>query len=497
LVDGECVNCKDLGQGSFDNQCVDCGTVLEGSAPNPDTAQCKCPPNQMPSVDGTKCENSTGLPLPDVCEIGQGLVDNECKDCKDLGQGSFDNQCVQCNDVLEGSAPDEITAECKCPEGQVPSEDGTKCEDFDPDFGFCPTGQFLNETSGECQRPNLLRPPKPPLPDVCEIGQGLVNGICVNCNETGEGSLDNKCVECGTVLEGSAPNPDTAECECPPNQIPSVDGTKCEVEPDTGTDPPSCLGGAPWYAVEERQDDEWCNKNCCAPGCEVESGCCSYENGVSTGGSYDGVHEVCWDENPDPQKFPDWYHGCALCPGFDAGSQEKECLEGQGWIDDPKNCVDCNDVLKNSFPNAETGECECRINQIPNDDGTECIWDPNAPFDSSSKNGSDGNTDCTDPTDCSEEDPTEMPSATLDMPSLLGSDSGSDAAAEETPSTTDRPSLPGSDSALDAAAEETPSTTGTPPLPGSDTPTVDAKETPSTTATPPLPGSDTPTVDAN
>jgi len=621
----------------------------------------------MPSVDGTKCENSTGLPLPDVCEIGQGLVDNECKDCKDLGQGSFDNQCVQCNDVLEGSAPDEITAECKCPEGQVPSEDGTKCEDFDPDFGFCPPGQFLNETSGECQRPNLLGGPKPPLPILCEIGQGLLNGICVNCNETGEGSFDNQCVECGTVLEGSAPNPDTAECECPnnqipsvdgtkcecpngqglvdgsddcvdcdnylegsapnpdtgkcecphgfgessltdecvpcrllcesdycfekcmdcdnylegsaleglkckcppnqvpsvdgtkcedntglplpnvceigqglvdgeckdcsetgqgtldnqcvdcgtalegsapnpdtaqcecpPNQVPSVDGTKCEVEPDTGTDPPSCLGGAPWYAVEERQDDEWCNKNCCAPGCEVESGCCSYENGVSTGGSYDGVHEVCWDENPDPQKFPDWYHGCALCPGFDAGSQEKECLEGQGWIDDPKNCVDCDTVLKNSFPNAETGECECRINQIPNDDGTECIWDPNAPFDSSSKNGSDGNTDCTDPTGCSEEDPTEMPSATPDMPSLPGSDSGSDAAAEETPSTTDRPSLLGSDSGSDAAAEETPSTTGTPSLLGSDSASdAAAEETPSTTATPPLPGSDTPTVDAN
>lgn len=82
--------------------------------------------------------------------------------------------------------------------------------------------------------------------------------------------------------------------------------------------------------------------------------------------------------------------------------------------------------------------------------------------------------DCTDPTGCSEEDPTEMPSATPDMPSLPGSDSGSDAAAEETPSTTDRPSLPGSDSASDATAEETPSTTATPPLPGSDTPTVNA-----------------------
>merc|ERR1711871_1351523 len=515
-VDGtkcECPNGQGLVDGSDD--CVDCGTALEGSAPNPDTAQCECPPNQMPSVDGTKCENSTGLPLPDVCEIGQGLVDNECKDCKDLGQGSLDNKCVECGTVLEGSAPNPDTAECECPNNQIPSVDGTKCE--------CPNGQGLVDGSDDCMDcDNYLEgsalvgltckcPPNQvpsvdgtkcedntglPLPNVCGIGQGLVDGECKDCSETGQGTLDNQCVDCGTALEGSAPNPDTAQCECPPNQVPSVDGTKCEVEPDTGTDPPSCLGGAPWYAVEERQDDEWCNKNCCAPGCEVESGCCSYENGVSTGGSYDGVHEVCWDENPDPQKFPDWYHGCALCPGFDAGSQEKECLEGQGWIDDPKNCVDCNDVLKNSFPNAETGECECRINQIPNDDGTECIWDPNAPFDSSSKNGSDGNTDCTDPTGCSEEDPTEMPSATPDMPSLPGSDSASDVAAEETPSI-GTPSLPGSDSALDAAAEETPSTTGTPPLPGSDTPTVDAKETPSTTATPPLPGSDTPTVDAN
>merc|ERR1711907_915287 len=65
-----------------------------------------------------------------------------------------------------------------------------------------------------------------------------------------------------------------------------------------------------------------------------------------------------------------------------------------------------------------------------------------------------GGKDCTDPTDCSEEDPTEMPSATLDRPSLLGSDSASDVAAEETPSTTDRPSLPGSDSGSNATAGE-------------------------------------------
>merc|ERR1712070_815811 len=247
--------------GTWDNQCVECGTVLEGSAPNPDTAQCECPEGQIPSVDGTKCEdfdpdfgrcppgqflNETSgecqlptilaprPPLPIVCEIGQGLLNGICVNCNETGEGSLDNQCVDCGTALEGSAPNPDTAQCECPNNQIPSEDGTKCEDVDPDFGLCPTGQFLNETTGECQRPILLAP-KPPLPNVCEIGQGLLNGICVNCNETGQGSFDNQCVDCGTALEGSAPNPDTAECECPDNQIPSEDGTKCEdVDPDFG-----------------------------------------------------------------------------------------------------------------------------------------------------------------------------------------------------------------------------------------------------------------------
>ena len=77
-------------------------------------------------------KRAQAFPLPDVCEIGQGLVDGECVNCNETGEGSFDNQCVLCDDVLEGSVPDEITAECKCPEGQISSEDGTTCEDFDP-----------------------------------------------------------------------------------------------------------------------------------------------------------------------------------------------------------------------------------------------------------------------------------------------------------------------------------------------------------------------------
>merc|ERR1711907_505161 len=452
---------------------------------------------------------------------------------------------VDCNDVLEGSAPNADTGECECPNNQIPSVDGTKCE--------------------------------------CPNGQGLVDG-------------SDDCVQCNEVLEGSNPNPETGKCECPEGQNPNVYGKKCEVKPDTGTDTPPCLAGE-WYALVKDWEggDKWCNSWCCAPGCDVASGCCSYENGVSTHrpgstvGSPGGVHENCWDENPDPQKFPAWYHGCALCPGLDAGSQEKECLEGEGWIDDPKNCVDCDTVLKDSFPNAETGECECPEGQNPSGDGKRCeieqdetpkttwcaipCWegytnqangggcDPSCPegcsdafcesicpnhpacddtgnldqnwfrcqlcstikspnpkcnkpqqaqgdcaalrlddvlLNGTSSDDGTGGKDCTDPTGCSEEDPTEMPSATPDRPSLLGSDSGSDAAAEETPSTTATPPLPGSDSGSDAAAEETPSTTDTPSLLGSDSASdAAAEETPSTTATPPLPGSDTPTVNAN
>jgi len=61
---GECPDGQGLVDGSDD--CVDCGTVLEGSAVNPETGKCECPEGQNPSVDGTKCEDSTGFPLLDV-----------------------------------------------------------------------------------------------------------------------------------------------------------------------------------------------------------------------------------------------------------------------------------------------------------------------------------------------------------------------------------------------------------------------------------------------
>merc|ERR1711907_726014 len=416
-----CILCEDPEVPSADgSECVlfdpefgvvDCNEVLEGSAPNNETGKCECPGSQVPSEDDTKCEcpddlgwlegsptdcvvcdivilgsvpnQDTGMcecgpgsflnndtqcerrvlgggvdPGFGVCSPGQGLINGICVDCNSGGQGLVDGECVDCGTALEGSAPNPDTRACECqynqipnedstkceecPEGQIPSEDGTKCEDFDPDFGVIPE-------RGEC----------PP-------GQGLVDG-------------SDDCVQCNEVLEGANPNPETGKCECPEGQNPNVYGKKCEVKPDTGTDTPPCLAGE-WYALVKDWEggDKWCNSWCCAPGCDVASGCCSYENGVSTHrpgstvGSPGGVHENCWDENPDPQKFPAWYHGCALCPGLDAGPQEKECLEGEGWIDDPKNCVGCDTVLKDSFPNAETGECECPEGPYPSGDGTKC-----------------------------------------------------------------------------------------------------------------------------
>merc|ERR1712199_135767 len=325
----------------------------------------------------------------------------------------------------------------------------------------------------------------------CEPGQGLINGICVDCNGPGQGTLNRDCVDCDTALEGSAPNADTGEGECLSNQIPSEDGKRCETVPDETPETVWCAIPC-WEGYTNEDGGAGCDVRCKDGGCN-DAWCndvCNRPN----------PHEACLcvdavDCDSLDYKFYHRCHPCSTiksppstqyCPNQDTpgkcNAQRNECLEGEGWIDDPKNCVDCNNVLKNSFPNEETGECECRTNQILNDDGTKCIWDPDAPFDSSSKNGSDANTDCTDPTGCSEEDPTEMPSATPDMPSLPGSDSGSDAAAEETPSTTDRPSLLGSDSGSDAAAEETPSTTDRLSLLGSDSGSdAAAEETPSTT----------------
>merc|ERR1719399_2770111 len=138
-------------------------------------------------------------------------VDGTCVDCNGPGQGTLNRECVDCDTALEGSAPNPGSGECQCPLGQEPSEDGEdgiKCEDFDPDFG------------------------------VCEPGQGLVDGTCVDCNGPGQGTLNRDCVDCDTALEGSAPNADTGECECPLGQEPSEDGEdgmKCEdFDPDFG-----------------------------------------------------------------------------------------------------------------------------------------------------------------------------------------------------------------------------------------------------------------------
>merc|ERR1712107_410924 len=115
----------------------------------------------------------------------------------------------------------------------------------------------------------------------------------------GQGWIDDpkNCVDCDTVLKDSFPNAETGECECRINQVPSEDGKRCEIEQDdTPTDmPPACLAGNEWYSIEVRQDDAWCNINCCASGCTVQSGCCSYENGVSDRWDDKGVAEVCWD----------------------------------------------------------------------------------------------------------------------------------------------------------------------------------------------------------
>ena len=317
----ECPDGQGLVDGSDD--CVDCGTVLEGSAVNPETGKCECPEGQIPSVDGTKCEDgSTGVPLPDdVCEIGQGLVDGQCKNCSETGQGSFDNRCVDCNDVLEGSAFNPDTGECECPGSQVPSvEDECKCPDDlgwlegsptdcvvcdivilgsvpNRDTGMCECGpgSFLND-DGQCER-RVLGGGVDPSFGVCPPGQGLVGEQCVDCNGFGQGLVDGECVECNTTLEGSAPNADTGECECPLGQEPSEDGEdgiKCEdFDPDFGV---------------------------CEPG----------------QGLVDGI--------------------CVDCNG-----------PGQGTLN--RECVDCDTALEGSAPNPGSGECQCPTFQIDGGSG--------------------------------------------------------------------------------------------------------------------------------
>ena len=377
----KCVDCKNSGQGSLDNQCVDCDTILEGSIfwDYPTILGCKCPPNQIPNEDSTKCE--------------------------------------------------------ECPEGQIPSEDGTKCEDVDPEFGVipergeCPPGEgWVQDSPDECVDCNTVLEGSIWGPNqetgecekLCSTGCGGTDDCCCTADDPDQVKLPAwvACDTCESVLVGSISNPVTGKCECPEGEI--RNGKYCEKEQD------------------ETPKTTWCAIPCWE----------GYTNQADGGGCDPSCPEGCSDAFCE-----------SICPNHPACDDTGNL--DQNWF----RCQLCSTIKspnpKCNKPQQAQGDCaalrldDVLLNGTSSDDGT-------------------GGKDCTDPTGCSEEDPTEMPSATPDMPSLPGSDSASDVAAEETPSTTDRPSLPGSDSALDAAAEETPSTTGTPPLPGSDTPTVDA-----------------------
>ena len=123
------------------------------------------PSSSVPNESGDGCEPldpefgvdpTPGNQLPDVCDLGEALINGTCT---------------------------------SCPEGQVPTQSGDGCEDpLDPDFGKCPSGQVLNETTGECQtRPPLMNPGLP-LPPTCDFGEALIDGVCTDCPD-GEGKF--------------------------------------------------------------------------------------------------------------------------------------------------------------------------------------------------------------------------------------------------------------------------------------------------------------------
>ena len=159
------------------------------------------PSSSVPNESGDGCgpldpdfgvDPTPGNQLPDVCDLGEALINGSCT---------------------------------SCPEGQVPTQSGDGCEDpLDPDFGNCPSGQFLNETTGDCQtRPPLLSPGNP-LPPTCDLGEALINNKCTNCtegqvpNESGDGCepLDPEFGQCPSGIKDEA----TGECiTCKPNEV--------------------------------------------------------------------------------------------------------------------------------------------------------------------------------------------------------------------------------------------------------------------------------------
>jgi len=441
----------DLGQALIDGVCTDCP---DGEVPSESGDGCKpCPEGQIPTQSGDECEAGVGNPLPDVCDLGEALINGSCT---------------------------------SCPEGQVPTQSGDGCEDpLDPDFGNCPSGQFLNETTGDCQtRPPLLSPGNP-LPPTCDLGEALINNKCTNCtegqvpNESGDGCepLDPEFGQCPSGIKDEA----TGECiTCKPNEyLRPPDSTNGEKW--------TCQACPPYQApYPDKTGCEKCSDNGKVPS-EDGSECVDLDPdfGMCPSGIKDEATGECVTCEPNQYPNPDKGQ-CEDCPEGQVPNESGDCKpeKGQGkWCvipcwegvtesgggkqcephsKHPEGCTDawCNDGHCENAAGAVTNACSadgdlkswnrCQLCSTINDDRPQCPYPPIDPSSSleglnatdalndkalngtSSDDGTSGK-DCKDPRGCDEDTAETETAGTVEMPTLPGGEKN-DNEGDQTPS---------------------------------------------------------------
>jgi hypothetical protein len=297
------------------------------------------------------CKDLTGNCIE--CRPGLGLVDGECRGCRDEDCKTCDgnlSKCTECRQpkpmFWEGLYLDAAGKCTKCPSGcrecNLTADGKVTCT-------LC-TRTPLDPSTGQCQvacaAPNCktcLPDGEPPACQECAEGFGLVGDSCVACKVQGCATCDDDATSCGTCVGNATVVNGTACVACPAGcegcQDPSsctycgegnltwdaaqakcvpCTAQGCELCADGSADKcQSCLLGYTLNSATQQCEPVACKVAGCLS-CEDDASRCDPEIGCGAGKWYDEASNTC---SPCSE-------GCADCSKFGCG----RCSDGY-WMD--------------------------------------------------------------------------------------------------------------------------------------------------------------------
>lgn len=351
--------------------CQATGACQVAGTCNPETG---CEISEAP--DGTECDDQDACTSSDVCAGGACV--GEAKSCAGSGEcmvGQCSPATGECQDipVVDGT-------ECTTPTD--PNTSPEACEQLACGAGaciaitkLCPSPDdchgagTCNETTGECENPELTDGTTCDDGNVCTDNESCTAGVCGDGSEVICPNLDNPCLIAGQCVPGVG-------CirELAPDGVACDDGDKCthvdicSAGQCVGTDPEICVPEDPCHMVGVCQPESGL---CTSPPRDEGDACddgdaCTEGTRCHLKQCVNGTTVTCRPAGPcEVQATCDSTDGCLYsnqpnggsCEDGDGCTENDTCLDGTCTAGTAKVCVPSDAVCDTVTCDPDSGTC--------------------------------------------------------------------------------------------------------------------------------------------